>query len=96
MGSRQNELLLSELGIKRVCLPSRGRKSQERRLYERTSWFRRLKKWRSGIEARISTLKRKYGLRRSFFDGNKGTKVWAGLGIFAHNIDRFALLALKG
>jgi len=48
MGSRQNEALLSELGIKRVCLPSRGRKSQERRFYERSSWFRRLRKWRSG------------------------------------------------
>jgi len=94
MSSDGNEVFLMGLGIKKVCLPRRGKKSEERRCYENSLWFRRLRKWRAGIESRIGTLKRKYRLRRSLFDGNKGTKVWVGLGIFAHNIDKFAALAL--
>ncbi len=40
--------------MKRVALPKPGAKSQERQHYERQGWFRRAKKFRAGIEGRIS------------------------------------------
>ncbi|MFC2042291.1 hypothetical protein ACFLTV_02170 [Chloroflexota bacterium] len=38
------------------------------------------------VEARISLLKRKFGLRRSLLQGSPGVNIWVGQGIFAHNL----------
>lgn len=95
MGSSKNEATLHGMGIERVCLPRRAKKTKEHREYERLAWFRRLKRWRPGIEARIGLLKRKYGLSRSLFRGDEGTNTWVGLGVFAHNVDRFARFAMQ-
>ncbi len=91
--SSPNEGALAQLGVKRISLPQRGRKSKERRAYERQPWFRRLQRWRAGGEATISLLKRKFGLRRSLYRGTPGTKQWVGLAIFSYNLRRLAQLA---
>ncbi|WP_027629946.1 transposase, partial [Ruminiclostridium cellobioparum] len=72
--------------------PKIGRKSKEREAFEKTSAFRRLKQWRSGIEGRISCLKRRFGLNRSMLSGYRKTQMWTGLGIFAHNLRQAAKL----
>jgi len=76
--------------IKRVSLPKKGKLSNKQKTKERESAFKRLQNWRAGIEARISLLKRKYGLSRSLSRGYQGTKTWVGGGIFAYNLQKIA------
>jgi IS5 family transposase len=87
-----NEKLAYTAGVEHVCIPKIGRKSKERATFENTLTFQRLKRWRSGIEGRISCLKRRFGLNRSMLRGYRKTQTWSGLGIFAHNLRQAARL----
>ena len=51
--------------------------------------FRRLRNWRVGVEARISHLKRGFGLRRTRLRRLGGARTWVGLGIFAYNLQAY-------
>ena len=62
--SKSNEDLCTGEGIKKASLPKRGRLSKKQKEKEKQSWFKRLQCWFTGIEARLSLLKRKYGLNR--------------------------------
>ncbi len=84
--SQANEDWLKDSGVKRAGIPKRGKISGERRRYQKQSWFKRLQRFRAGIEARISLLKRKFGLRRSLMRGSPGVNIWVGQGILAHNL----------
>ncbi len=53
---------------------------------------RRLQRYRTGAEGRISHLKRGYGLRRSRLKGGEGHQIWAGWAILAYNLDTDAAL----
>jgi IS5 family transposase len=89
-GSKDNEDLCAQKGIKRVSLPQKDKLSKKQKTKERQPAFKRLQRWRTGIEARISLLKRKYGLGRSRSRGYQGTKTWVGNGIFAYNLQKIA------
>lgn len=84
--SQANEDWLKGSGVKRVSIPKRGKISGERRSYQKQSWFKRLQRFRAGIEARISLLKRKFGLKRSRMRGSRGVNIWVGQGIFTQNL----------
>jgi IS5 family transposase len=45
-----------------------------------------------GIEARISHLKRAFGLRRTRLRRLGGARTWVGLGIFAYNLQRMTVI----
>jgi IS5 family transposase len=91
--SQANEDWLQNNGVRQVSIPARGKVGKERRQYQRQSWFKRLQRFRAGCEAKISLLKRKFGLGRSRMRGNTGTKIWVGQGIFTHNLWQAARLA---
>lgn len=55
--------------------------------------FRRMRNWRVGIEARISHLKRSFGFRHTRLRRLTGAQIWAGLGVFAYNLQRMAVLS---
>lgn len=57
---------------------------------ERSSRFRKLIKWRTGSEGRISALKRSWGWSKSLMDGLDDAKVWCGYGIFANNSQKIS------
>jgi IS5 family transposase len=76
---------LTALGVNFVAIVRNGRQSAARRAVERRPRFRKLIKWRTGSEGRISSLKRGYGWGRSLMDGATGTQIWCGYGIFASN-----------
>jgi IS5 family transposase len=82
-GTAANDQALAERGVRRVGLQRKGTLSPTRAALERTRAFRRLRNWRVGIEARISHLKRGFGLRRARLRRLPGAKTWVGLGIFA-------------
>lgn len=83
---QSTEQQLKQSGVKHIAIPRRGYKSQERKAEERKPYFKRLQRWRAGGEARISLLKRKYGLGRSLYRGFEGTRSWVAEGVFAHNL----------
>lgn len=84
--SADNLLKLARAGIERVGIPKVGRLSKAEKRHQRKIWFRQLQRFRCGIEASISMLKRKFGLGRVLARGSQATAVWTGLAIFAYNV----------
>jgi len=92
-GTAANDQALEALGVRRVGLQRTGTPGKARLALERTRAFRRLRNWRVGIEARISHLKRSFGLRRTRLRRLGGARTWVGLGIFAYNLQRMTVVA---
>jgi transposase, IS5 family len=84
--SSENVLKLSKAGIEKIGIPKVGRLSGREKTHQRKKWFRQLQRFRCGIEASISMLKRKFGLSRVLAKGSAGTLIWTGLAIFAYNL----------
>jgi len=91
-GEAKTDEALSDLGVKTVVIPRKGKPSAARRATEHRRGFVRLVKWRTGSEGRISYLKRRWGWDRTRFDGLAGTTTWCGLGVLAHNAVKIAVL----
>ena len=83
---------LSDLGVRNVVIPRKGRPGAARQQVEHRRAFRRTVKWRTGCEGRISTLKRGYGWDRTRLDDLEGAKTWTGQGIFTHNLIKIVAL----
>ncbi len=84
--SAANEAAAEQMGVKRVSIPSNGKPGKQRKAKQKTRWFKKLQKWRTGCEGRISVLKRRHGMRRSRYKGTAGMKRWVGLGVIADNV----------
>jgi IS5 family transposase len=84
--SADNERYARKVGVTQVVLPQPGGKSNVRTAYERQAWFRRGKRWRAGIEGRISGLKRGQGLERCRYHGDAGMERWVGWGVISHDL----------
>jgi IS5 family transposase len=84
--SHRNEVWLKDGGVGQVSIPVTGKPSADKRAEQKQPWFRRLQRFRAGVEGRISLLKRMFGLDRSLMRGECGTEIWVGQGIFAHNL----------
>jgi transposase, IS5 family len=91
-GTAANDQAMEALGVKRVGLQRNGTPGKARLAVERTRRFRRLRNWRVGIEARISHLKRSFGVRRTRLRRLGGARTWVGLGIFAYNLQRMTVI----
>jgi transposase, IS5 family len=83
---------LKELGVRTVAIPRKAKISPARRKVEHGRGFRRLVKWRTGCEGRISYLKHRYGWDRTRLDRHQGAAIWCGHGVFAHNLAKIAVL----
>jgi IS5 family transposase len=92
-GEARVENDLHELGVRTVVIPRKGRPGKARQALEHRRAFRRTVKWRTGSEARISTLKRQYCWDRTRLDGLDGARIWTGHGVLAHNLVKIAALA---
>jgi transposase, IS5 family len=92
-GTAANDAALAELGVTRIGLARTGTPGKARRAWEQTRRFKRMRNWRVGIEARISQLKRSFGLRRTRLRRLDGARTWVGLGIFAYNLQRMTVVA---
>ena len=74
--TRENERAVQALGVKRVSIPNRRTRSEERRRHQKRRWFRQGQKWRTGCEGRISVLQRRHGLNRCRYRGFAGMQRW--------------------
>jgi transposase, IS5 family len=75
---------LADLTVKQVFIAGRQEPASR---YTR----RRLARYRTGAEGRISHLKRRYGLNRSRLKGDDGQQIWTEWGILAYNSDTLAV-----
>jgi IS5 family transposase len=92
-GEPATERELEALGVLRVAIPRKAKVSAARRAIEHSRGFRKLVKWRTGCEGRISYLKRGYGWDRTRLDGREGASIWCGHGVFTHNLVKISALA---
>jgi IS5 family transposase len=69
-----------------VGIPKIGRLTPSETQHQRTQWFRELQRFRCGIEACISMLKRQFGLGKVLARGSPATAIWTGWAIFAYNL----------
>ena len=75
-----------KLGVKRVCVPKKGRRSEEEEEKEHSRWFKLAQAFRAGIEGTLSVLKRVFGLGRCLRAGWVRFQSWVGTGVLAHNL----------
>ena len=75
---------LADLGPKTVFIAGRQEPASKRTT-------RRLRRYRTGEEGRISHLKRSYGLGRSRLKGDQGRQIWTEWAILAYNTDTLAV-----
>jgi IS5 family transposase len=84
---------LQARGVRTIAIPRQGKISPARKATEHSRSFRKLVKWRTGSEGRISYLKHTYGWDRSHLDTRQGAAIWCGHGVFAHNLVKIGALA---
>jgi transposase, IS5 family len=85
-GEQRVEDDLHATGVRHVVLPRKGKPTAARRAVEQRRAFKKMVRWRTGSEGRISTIKRDYGCSRTRMDTLTGARTWCGHGIFAHNL----------
>jgi hypothetical protein len=59
--SPSQKAAVQEMGVKHISVPNRSTKDPVIRRIQKTRWFRKGQKWRTGCEGRISVLKRRHG-----------------------------------
>ena len=84
--SNANEQAAYRAGVKRVALPQPGAKTHQRQEHESQRWFRAAMRFRSGIEGRISVLKRSRRLDRCLNHNESGLERWVGWAIITNNL----------
>jgi IS5 family transposase len=84
--SGKNDAEAKAMGVKRVSIPNRSTKSAARKREQKKRWFRNGQKWRTGCEGRISVAKRRHGLNRCRYKGDRGMERWVGFGIIADSL----------
>jgi IS5 family transposase len=89
-GEDSVEDALRARGVRHVVLPRKGRPNAARREIENRPAFKKMLKWRTGCEGRISCAKRDFGLARTRTHGINGARTWCGYGIFTHNLVKIA------
>ncbi|MDQ3181951.1 MAG: transposase, partial [Actinomycetota bacterium] len=77
-------------GKEGVLAQRAGKKSAEREEHERQRWFKRARRFRAGIEGRISVMKRREYLGRCRDRGEEGFGRWVGWGVLTANLDTIA------
>jgi IS5 family transposase len=84
------EAALQAAGVRHIAVPASGRGTIESRAQERRRDWKRRYRWRAGIEGRIHSLRRDYGLRRCRSHGEVGLLRDVGWGILASNLRHIA------
>lgn len=88
-----NQQVCQEADIQVVSIPQRGgRKTPERKAFEKSSAFKQAQRFRAGIEGRISVLFRGRGMKRCLAHGRERFELLVGAAVLANNLIRIAEL----
>lgn len=79
-------LTLNKLGVKHVGIAKPGRLNAIQQRTQNSKWFIKLKRFRCGIEAGISMLKRQFSLGNLLVRGSPATAIKVGFAIFSYNL----------
>jgi len=90
--SAENERLAYESGVKKVSICKPGYRSKDRKKIEKEQWFKKLQRFRNGIEGIISGLMRAYGLKRCNWKGWEAFQSYVGLSVVTFNLQKIASL----
>ena len=82
----ENEAVARAAGVRQLVIPRAGKLTARQRAAEQTRSWRRRYRWRAGIEGRLSSLRRDYGLRDCPDHGEEGLVRRVGWGIIASNL----------
>jgi len=94
--SETNEKSCKKKGVKVVCIPQRGgKKTVQRKAYEKSPAFKEGQRFRAGIEGRISVLFRGRGMKRCLAEGRQRFEVLVGAAVLANNLMRIAAMLSK-
>lgn len=91
--SAENEKQAYESGVKKVSICKPGYRSKDRQQLEKEQWFKKLQRFRAGIEGLISGLMRGYGLKRCLWKGWQAFQSYVGLSIVTFNLQKIAQLS---
>jgi IS5 family transposase len=81
-----NDAVARAAGVRQLVIPRSGTMTAAQRAQERTRAWRRRYRWRAGIEGRLSSLRRDFGLRCCPDHGEEGLIRHVGWGIIASNL----------
>jgi IS5 family transposase len=84
--TKASEEALAPLAPERIYIAGRASPGSKRTQ-------RRLARYRTGAEGRISHLKRRHRLRRSRLKGREGERTWSGWAVFASNAEAYGRYA---
>lgn len=90
--SLDNENLAYENGVSRLSISKPGYRSKARIAIEKQKWFKKLQRFRAGIEGIISGLMRSYGLQRCLWKGWEAFQNYVGLSVVTFNLQKIATL----
>lgn len=90
--SKKNTEMLKLKGFENVGIPKPGRLSKALQMIQKTKWFKKLMKFRAGIEGILSTLLRAFGQKRCLWKGGDSFNTYVGAGIMAYNLRLIAWL----
>ena len=82
----ENERVARAAGVTHLVIPRAGPLTPAQRARERERGWRRRYRWRAGMEGRISSLRRDYGLRRCPAHGEDGMLRHIGWGVIASDL----------
>lgn len=88
--SPENIAALRDLGVRRVGIAKIGRLKPRERRRQHSRWFKQLQRFRCGMEAAISMLKRCFMLGDIRVRGSTATALWVGWSIFSFNLWNFS------
>jgi IS5 family transposase len=88
--TKENIRSLRSLKVKRIAIPKIGRLSKQEKKQQHYPWFKRLQRFRCGIEAGISMLKRCFSLGDLHVRGTTATAVCVNWAIFSYNLWQMA------
>ncbi len=88
--SAKEQLTSAYLGVRQVVIPWTGTLGAAQRAVEQQRSWRRRYRWRAGIEERIYSLRRDYGLARCRSHGEVGLERDVGWGVLASALRHLA------
>jgi transposase, IS5 family len=85
--SEKNVVVCARGAVAMACIPQRGgRKTPQRRAYERSPAFKQGQRFRAGIEGRISVLMRGRGMKRCRAEGADRFALFVAAAVLANNL----------
>lgn len=88
--SADNDKIAQKAGVQKMSVCKPGKRSKARIDFEKNGWFKKLQKFRAGIEGTISALMRGCGMKRCLWKGWRSFQSYVGLCVVTFNLRKLA------